>query len=123
MLLIVDPRSGVPVYRQIMEQIKLQITSEILKAGDTLPSTRALSAELGINPMTISKAYNFLEKEDVVIRRPGRPLIVKELSAEEKVQSRQNQLKQILDKAVTTATQLHVSKEEALKLFAVLLNK
>ena len=81
MLIVVDPHSGVPVYRQLMDQIKFHIASGILKPGDELPSTRSLSAELGVNPMTISKAYSFLEREDVVERRPGRPLVVKAIGA------------------------------------------
>ena len=81
MLIVVDPHSGVPVYRQVMDQIKFHIASGILRAGDELPSTRSLSAELGVNPMTISKAYSYLERDEVVERRPGRPLVVKESGA------------------------------------------
>ena len=75
MLISVNPHSGVPVYRQLMDQIKFHIASGLMKPGDELPSTRMLSSELGVNPMTISKAYSFLEKEGIVERRPGRPLI------------------------------------------------
>ena len=74
MLIVVDPQSGVPVYRQLMDQIKFHIASGMLQPGDELPSTRLLSSDLGVNPMTISKAYGYLEKEQVVERRPGRPL-------------------------------------------------
>ncbi len=54
MLIVVDPHSGVPVYRQLMDQIKFHVATGLLNPGEELPSTRALSAELGINPMTIS---------------------------------------------------------------------
>jgi len=76
LLVVVDPGSGVPVYRQVMDQVKFQIVGGKLQPGSELPSTRALSLELGVNPMTISKAYSFLEKEGVVERRPGKLLIV-----------------------------------------------
>jgi DNA-binding transcriptional MocR family regulator len=65
MLIVVDPHSGVPVYRQLMDQIRFHIASGLLKPGDELPSTRALSTELGVNPMTVSKAYSFLERSCV----------------------------------------------------------
>ena len=93
MLLTVDSHSGVPVYRQVMDQVKFHIASGLLRAGDELPPTRALSAQLGVNPMTISKAYSFLEKEDVVERRPGRPLIVKPLREEQMMAEKKGTMK------------------------------
>ena len=72
MILVVDPHSGIPVYRQLVEQIRFHVASGLLKPGDEVPSTRALSARLGINPMTISKAFVLLEEDGVLERRPGR---------------------------------------------------
>ena len=63
MILVVDPHSGFPVYRQIVDQVRLQVSSGALAPGDELPSTRSLSTQLGVNPMTISKAYALLEGE------------------------------------------------------------
>ena len=100
MLIVVDPHSGVPVYRQLMDQIKFHVTSGMLEPGDELPSTRALSAELGINPMTISKAYSYLEKEDVVERRPGRPLVVKAHDQQETKDRKIEQLRENLSPTV-----------------------
>ena len=80
MLLSIDERDGRPIYQQLISQVREQVREGSLKPGDELPSTRSLSAELGVNPMTISKAYSYLEREEVVERRPGRPLIVKALT-------------------------------------------
>ena len=77
MLIVIDPSRGVPVFRQVMDQVRFHIASGLLQPGDELPATRSLSAELGVNPMTISKAYNLLERDGVLERRPGRPLVVK----------------------------------------------
>ena len=79
MLISIDHHSGVPVYRQLMDQVKFHIASGLLKPGDELPSTRLLSAQLGVNPMTISRSYGFLEKEQVVERRRGMRLVVRAL--------------------------------------------
>ena len=76
MLFHVDPSNGVPIFRQLMDQVKLSIATGALKTGDELPSIRNLSVPLGVNPMTISKAYNLLVHDGVLERRPGLPLIV-----------------------------------------------
>ena len=76
MIVRVDPNSGVPVYRQIVEQVRFQVTSGLLAPGTALPSTRALSQKLGVNPMTVSKAYAILENERLIEHRPGLTLTV-----------------------------------------------
>jgi GntR family transcriptional regulator len=121
MLIMVDPHSGVPVYRQVMDQIKFHIASGLVRPGDELPSTRALSSDLGVNPMTISKAYSYLEKEDVVERRPGRPLVVKALRRTRLHDSKLDQLASKLESVVTMVRQLGLAPDEAVRLFADML--
>jgi GntR family transcriptional regulator len=121
MLIVVDPHSGVPVYRQIMDQVKFHIASGLLRPGDELPSTRSLSVELGVNPMTISKAYSFLEKENVVERRPGRPVAVKAVGEAEIRNRKLERLKRNLAPTVTMVRQLKIDREEALKAFREML--
>jgi GntR family transcriptional regulator len=77
MSLHIDPHSGVPIYRQLQDQIRLMILSGLWCDGDEVPTTRALSEQLGVNPMTISKVYSLLEHEGWLERRRGRPLLVK----------------------------------------------
>ena len=122
MLIVVDPQSGVPVYRQLMDQIKFHVASGILKPGDELPSTRALSAELGVNPMTISKAYSFLEREEIVERRPGRPLVVRPLETDQMLDRKLDQLRESLTATVTMVRQLGIRQEDALEIFQRLLD-
>jgi GntR family transcriptional regulator len=121
MLIVVDPSSGVPVYRQLMDQVKLYVASGVLGPGDELPSTRALSAQLGVNPMTISKAYGYLEKERVVERRPGRPLVVRALGTTQVEQSKIDQLRAQLATTVTVVNQLRIEKDQAVRVFRDLL--
>jgi len=117
MLIVVDPHSGVPVYRQLMDQIKFHISTGLLKPGDELPSTRSLSSELGINPMTISKAYSFLERDSVVERRPGRPLVVKAQSDRQKQEGKIDQLREHLAPTITVIKQMGISRDDAVKTF------
>jgi GntR family transcriptional regulator len=121
MLIVVDPSSGVPVFRQVMDQVRFHIASGILTAGDELPATRTLSAELGVNPMTISKAYNLLERDGVLERRPGRPLVVKALAADELDSEKLDQLRTNLANGVRAAKQLGIDPDEAIQVFRDLL--
>jgi len=117
MLLVIDHHNGVPAYRQIMDQIKLQIAAGVLPAGTEMASTRGLSAELSLNPMTISKAYNLLEREGVLERRRGQTLVVRALPAGEQQTNKLEPLRQHLASAAVLARQLGISREQALKLF------
>lgn len=112
-LIVVDANSGVPVYRQVINQIRFHVSTGLLRPGDELPSTRALSTELGINPMTISKAYSFLERDGVVQRRPGLPLVVKAIPDGEAKARRIDQVREALAPAVRVILQLGVAPEEA----------
>src|SRR5947199_9142447 len=66
-----DPRSGVPVYRQIQDQIRYGIASSLLNPGEQLPTVRALAVELSVNPNTVIKAYSELEREGVLTTEQG----------------------------------------------------
>jgi len=117
MLLVIDHHNGVPAYRQIMDQIKVQIAAGVLPAGTEMASTRGLSADLSLNPMTISKAYGLLEREGVLERRRGQTLVVRALPAGEQQTNKLEPLRQHLASAAVLARQLGISREQALKLF------
>lgn len=122
MLLVIDHHNGVPAYRQIMDQIRLQIASGVLKPDDELPSTRALSAELSLNPMTISKAYSLLEHDGVLERRRGQTLTVRALHTDDVQTHKLDQLRQSLAGPASIARQLGISPAQATKLFRELLD-
>ncbi|MGD8331445.1 MAG: GntR family transcriptional regulator [Acidobacteriota bacterium] len=122
MVVVIDPHSGVPVFRQLRDQIRFQIVSGMLEPGEELPSTRALSAELGLNPMTISKAYTRLEIEGLVEKRPGLPLVVSELPDDEVDTQRMAQFRERARPAAAAARQLGLTREQALRVFEEMLN-
>src|SRR5258706_15466011 len=66
-----NPSSGVPIYLQLMEQVKHGIETGALRPGEQLPGIRPLAEELVINPNTVAKAYRELEHEDVIELRQG----------------------------------------------------
>src|ERR1700716_59019 len=71
MLLHLNPSSGVPVYLQLEAQVKQAVAAGALRTGDALPSTRKLAAELRINPNTVARAYQDLERDGVTRSVPG----------------------------------------------------
>jgi len=66
-----DPVNGVPIYRQIIQQIEYAILSGRMRAGDRLPTIRALAVELKTNPNTIARAYNEMEIKGVLVTQVG----------------------------------------------------
>ena len=115
MLLEIDHHSGVPIYRQVIEQIRQQIMTDGLKHGDQLETVRDLAARLKVNPMTISKAYSFLETEGLVERRRGIGLFVAKIRRGQRDRIKAQLLNNIVNKAAVTAIQLGVSESEAIE--------
>src|SRR5713226_7302699 len=66
-----DSKSGVPIYRQIQDQVRYGIASGLLQAGEQLPTVRALAVELSVNPNTVIKAYSELEREGILTTEQG----------------------------------------------------
>src|SRR5215471_18637072 len=77
MFLPVDPNSGLPVYRQIIDQVRRMMVSGRLAAGDRLPSIRDLAVQLRINPLTVGRAYGDLEREGLLEMRRGLGMYVR----------------------------------------------
>jgi GntR family transcriptional regulator len=71
-VLTIDPRSGVPIYQQIVEQVKRSTALGVLQAGEQLPTVKQLALDLTINPNTVARAYRDLERDGVIATAPGR---------------------------------------------------
>ena len=74
--LSVDPRSGVPIYLQVVEEVRHALEVGSLRAGERLPTVRALAEELKIAPNTVVKAYNELQRMGLIEGRPGAGTVV-----------------------------------------------
>ena len=77
----IAPTSGVPIFRQLMDQIERLVACEQLRGGDLLPSVSDVSKQLAVNPMTISRAYNQLSEQGVLERQRGIGMRVAENAA------------------------------------------
>jgi GntR family transcriptional regulator len=115
LLFVVNPLSGTPIYRQLVEQITRLIAGGQLTAGTELPSVRELAELHAVNPMTISKAYALLEAEGLLERQRGKPMRV---AARRRNQAPLTQRLQRLQPAaaelVLAARQLEINKKDLL---------
>jgi GntR family transcriptional regulator len=71
MYIVVDPKSGVPLYTQVKEQMRLAVATGALRAGDQVPTVRELAARVLINPNTVARAYRDLQAEGLLASRQG----------------------------------------------------
>ena len=116
MILHVNPSSGLPLYLQIEAQVKQAVAATALKADDALPSVRRLAADLRINPNTVARAYQNLERDGVIRTVPGGGTYVADgvpgLLKAEKVRRLRPHAQQI----AVEGMQLRLTPEEILKL-------
>jgi GntR family transcriptional regulator len=113
---ILNPQSGVPIYRQLLDQVRRMVSSGQLPAGTALPSIRDLALLHAVNPMTISKAYSLLEAEGILERHRGKPMTVATQSASRPALSKRlQQIEPVLDQTVLAARQLQLTEAELTK--------
>jgi GntR family transcriptional regulator len=111
----IEPSSGTPIYRQIMDQIQRLVASKTLRVGDELPSVRNLAARHAINPMTASKAYSALEMQGTLSRIRGKGMLVAEnLNQQFDLEQRLQQLDATLARLSLEARQLDIADEQLL---------
>jgi len=110
--IIVKPSAGVPIYRQVVEQIKALAASGQIQAGQLLPGVRQVAADLGVNPMTISRAYSMLEAEGIVERVRGTGMRITDAAAGLSLRRRQQQLRDVIEPAIERARQLGLTEEQ-----------
>lgn len=115
LLFQVKPTSGVPIYRQIIDQVKRLVSSGFLKPGDELPSVRQVAEYLEVNQMTISKAYSLLEATGVLERHRGKPMMVaRQNGASKSVDKRLEMITAALKEVVTQARQLALNNDDVI---------
>ncbi|MDB5387550.1 MAG: ytrA 1 [Planctomycetaceae bacterium] len=110
----VQPSSGVPIYRQVMDQVRALVAGEKLKPGDVLPSIRQVAAALEVNMMTISKAYARLEADGVLEHVRGSGMRVAEQSGQRTIAQRQQELLPLAEALVKRGLQCNLTDEQIL---------
>src|SRR3989442_15782421 len=116
MVLQINFRSGMPVYLQVVDQIKAAAAAGALRVGEALPSIRPLAEELRVNRNTIAKAYGELESQGVIESIPGKGCFLKPNNSPLKKEVRRKLLIEEIDQAVVQAHHLQVPRAEFLEL-------
>jgi GntR family transcriptional regulator len=112
----IQAQGGVPIYLQVMQQIKYLVASGRLQPGDELPSIRTLAEQLIVNPNTIARAYRELETAGVVEKRRTAGTFVAEAGSPLARKERLKLLKQRVDQLLVEAFQMGFELDEVLKL-------
>ena len=121
MKIIINTSSMVPIYEQIIDQIKTMIRKEELKQNDQLPSVRALSKELKISALTVKKAYDELEREGFTVTVHGKGSYVTAANTELMMEEQRKEVEQDLEQAILKGRRYGISDEDIKSLFELIL--
>ena len=111
----VDPQSAEPLFEQVVFAVKAAVARGTAKAGEQLPSVRELARELAINPNTVVRAYEALERDGVVVRRQGAGCFLTGGGRDLATGERKKQLQELLHRAATAAFHLGFSADDVKK--------
>jgi len=117
----INPTSGVPIYRQIVDQVVAMVIGGLLRPGDLLPSVRQVARDAAVNPMTVSKAYSRLESDGVVRRARGLGMEVLPVSTNGTLDERKQKFRESLEPALHRARQLGLNQKQIREVIASLI--
>lgn len=112
----IQPNSPLPIYQQLVNQVREAAARGELEPGERLPSVRQLSRELTVNPNTVARAYTELERGGLVSTRPGLGVFVTAARPELTAAAKRRRLAELLDGFLTEAVHLGLTADETLQL-------
>lgn len=121
MKIIINNSSMVPIYEQLIEQIKGRILSGELRENDVLPSVRALAKELKISALTVKKAYDSLEEEGFTVTVHGKGTYVGAANRERMREEQRREVEAELEQAVQKGRRYGIGDEEIREIFAIIM--
>jgi GntR family transcriptional regulator len=107
-----DPHSGVPVYRQLIDQVQAAIATSALRTGDQLPTVRRVAVDLAINPNTVARAYREMELRGILDTQQGTGTFVAHNPVETTPAERRRQLAQLVTEFVARAGSAGITVRE-----------
>lgn len=123
MKIIINTSLMVPIYEQIVDQIKMLIRNGELKENDNLPSVRTLSKELKISALTVKKAYDNLESEGFTVTVHGKGTYVAATNTELLLEEQKKELEADLEQAIQKGRRCGISDEDIKSLFELILER
>lgn len=121
MHIILNNTSMVPIYEQLVEQVKSEILSGGLKENDVLPSVRALAGELRISALTVKKAYDRLEEDGFVVTVHGKGTYVAAANRQLALEARRKTVEDDFAAAIQKAHMVGFTKEDILEIVELIL--
>lgn len=121
MKVIINTSLMVPIYEQIVDQIKMLIRNGELKENDNLPSVRTLSKELKISALTVKKAYDNLESEGFTVTVHGKGTYIAAINTELLLEEQKKELEMDLEQAIQKGRRYGISDEDIKSLFELIL--
>ena len=119
----IDNASDRPVYQQIIDQVKRDIAGGKLMKEERLPTVRQLAGQLAINPNTIAKAYQQLEREGIISTRPGAGTFVANLDSDLSSSVKKKLICEDLERAAVDAYHMQIDRQTLLKWFSEAIGK
>lgn len=119
----VDPRSGVPIYLQLIEQVKRSVALGVLAPGEQLPTVKQLAVDLTVNPNTVARAYRDLERDAVIETAPGRGSFVRADGVSNQTGAAADVAAEAVTQAVREAKSLGLGSAAVRKLFDAALTR
>lgn len=123
MRIIINNSSMIPIYEQIIDQIKKMISQGELKENDSLPSVRSLSKELKISALTVKKAYDKLENGGFTKTIHGKGTYVCLSNKEVLLEENRKEIENLLEKAILKARQCGIEDQEIKEIFEILMEE
>lgn len=121
MKIIINNTSMVPVYEQLMDQIKQEIIDGSLKEGEALPSVRNLAGELKISALTVKKAYDKLEEEGFTVTVHGKGSYVAETDRQLAIEARKKAVEDELAASVSKARSVGLTDDDIREMIEIIL--
>ena len=121
MKIIINSSSMVPIYEQIMDQIKARIAAGDLKENDILPSVRTLAKELKISALTVKKAYDNLEQEGYTVTVHGKGTYVAPANAERMKEEQRREVEADMERTIQKGRRLGLADEEIRQIFDMIM--
>jgi GntR family transcriptional regulator len=114
----IDPRSGVPFYRQIIDQVKYGVARGVLKPGNQLPTVRQLAVDLSVNPNTVARAYQELEIRGIVATQMGTGTFISQQEVDISEVEKQRMLDSVCTEMLSRAASYGLTLDDVLTCLA-----
>jgi GntR family transcriptional regulator len=113
----IDPSSHVPIYLQIADAVRAAVAAGVYRPGEALPSLRAMAIEIHVNPNTVQRAYDELEREGLIYSQRGRGLYVAERGAASAQSIAGDGVRRALDEAIRAGQVAGMTAAQVRKIF------